>query len=239
MTGTVLLVLLSIIGSLHKKDNSDYVSPKKTDRLIKDEGSGSHKSENKKTDEPFDFEDAERRIAEMRKGIEEVKKRNEEISAKLKIQTDSKKIIPLVESKLKEIKKHDLNLENGQTPKTLKESSNIMIRHFEWFSQLKDEYPGAPWLLKNDPYELIKLTRIKYNQMLLRLATDDFNNYSSIIDELVTMKVKTENTHLMFEKIDTIRSFADTKASNTRLLFDKLNDLHNKTEDIFANQSKS
>jgi hypothetical protein len=226
LIGVFVIIFIGIIGNGNKKKN---VNKNMFDKVQK------QKTIDERVRQPLNIEESKKQLEEIKKKVENVRKNTEKIALQVKIQNAAKQTIPMAKFRLEELRRHNNNLEKGQTPEILENSVMNIISNLEWFVEQEKEYPGAPWLITNNPSKLIEDAKNRYNQMLLRLASSSFHRYEIVMVELVTEVKKTEHTQIIFETIDELRGFADTNAQNYKQLFKELDDLHFQVEEIYSN----
>lgn len=132
------------------------------------------------------------------------------------------KVLPLAEFRLKELQRHNKNLDNGLTPEILESSKENILVILEWFAKQERMYPGAPWLFSEGASSLIEDVRNQYNESLLKLAVNAFDVLH--VETEKGMNIGSEHKELILF-VEGLHGFVDSKAINKQQCLDALNEI--------------
>lgn len=80
------------------------------------------------------------------------------------------RIIPQAKQMLAELGRINSNLETALTPERLRDCREQIITFLRWFATQEQNFPGAPWLLKDGAMVMIANVRNRHNELLYQLA---------------------------------------------------------------------
>ena len=202
-------------------------------------GKGKNTNNDIEVSQEISLENSQQKLTEIQEKVAEIRKNNERIKQDLRIKEAAVSAIPLAEYHLNELTKYNHTLETAKLPEILSSCENNIKQLLEWFVLQENEYPNATWLLVGGASNMIKKVENRYNEMLLRLAKENFDSYRIKMLEFITEDVKTEHTEIIFSWIDELRGWIDTKAENQQECFNSLNEIHYQVEEIFSNSNSN